>query len=65
MIMVRNVCVYSLFVLLLFILLFHLLDSIVIPILVEIALLLEFEDGLMKVLSEHSEELLVSVGIAD
>lgn len=56
---------YSLFVLLLYILLFHLFDSIVIPILVEIALLLEFEDGLMKVLSEHSEELLVSVGVAD
>lgn len=65
MIMVRNVCVYSLFVLFLFVLLFHLLDSIVIPILVEIALLLEFEDGLMKVLSEHSEELLVSVSVAD
>jgi hypothetical protein len=57
--------VYSLFVLFLFVLLFHLLDSIVIPILVEIALLLEFEDGLMKVLSEHSEELLVSVSVAD
>lgn len=56
---------YSLFVLLLYILLFHLFDSIVIPILVEIALLLEFKDGLMKVLSEHSEELLVSVGVAD
>lgn len=55
----------SLFVLFLFVLLFHLLDSIVISILVEIALLLEFKDGFMKVLSEHSEELFVSVGIAD